>query len=177
MVGSGLYQTRPGVGRSKLGSLQDDPWRGGCLYWTAHPRKDSELLQVRVVGSTPGRGAADGWRYVLGCGDLSLEQVRLGDFDLSCSEGQRGSIIECSKSLARRIGFPFPWVCLAAHASRSLCMLLRLPEIFLLLYPSGELLFIPQDPGRECPLCEAKMSRFHALCWSLSFIPLPSPYL
>lgn len=86
MVGSGLPQTRPGVGRSRLGSLQDDPWRGGCLYQTAHPRKDREPLQVRV-GSIPGRGAADGWRYVLGCGGLSLEQVRLGDLDLSCSGG------------------------------------------------------------------------------------------
>lgn len=55
MVGSGLPQTRPGVGRSRLGSLQDDPWRGGCLYRTAHPRKDREPLQVRV-GSIPGRG-------------------------------------------------------------------------------------------------------------------------
>lgn len=55
MVGSGLPQTRPGVGRSRLESLQDDPWRGGCLYQTAHPRKDREPLQVRV-GSIPGRG-------------------------------------------------------------------------------------------------------------------------
>lgn len=83
MVGNGLPQTRPGVGRSSLGSLQDDPERGGCLYRTAHPRKDSKLLQVRV-GSLPGRGAADGLCWAE---DLSLEQVRLGDFDLSCSGG------------------------------------------------------------------------------------------
>lgn len=56
MVGSGFQQTRPGVDRNRLGSLQDDPGRGGCLYQTAHPRKDSELLQVRVVSSIPGRG-------------------------------------------------------------------------------------------------------------------------
>lgn len=56
MVGSGLHQTRPGVDRNRLGSLQDDLGRGGHLYQTVHPRKDSEPLQVRVVGSIPGRG-------------------------------------------------------------------------------------------------------------------------
>lgn len=49
MVGSGLHQTRSGVDRSRPGSLQDVPGRGGCLYQTAHPRKDSEPQQVRAA--------------------------------------------------------------------------------------------------------------------------------
>lgn len=32
-------------------------------------------------------GAAGGWRCVLGCGELSLEQVRFGEFDLGWSGG------------------------------------------------------------------------------------------
>lgn len=82
---SGLPQARPGAGRGRLGSLQDGPGRRGCPYQAAHPRQDSEPLQVRVEGNSPGRGL-DGWRCVPGYGGLSLGRVRLGDFDLGCSE-------------------------------------------------------------------------------------------
>lgn len=73
-----------GVGYSRSGQGWVGAGWGPCemtlgeraVYRTAHPRRNSELLQVRV-GSLPGRG-----QLMVGhrcwAGGLSLEQVRLG---------------------------------------------------------------------------------------------------